>query len=158
MRQPYLLIIEATAVNALATGSISSCDITTLHHEASNVTMEKVALVVELRSPLASAEHAEVLCRLGHHIVEDLENYFAIMVSWLSLFANRDIHEDLDVLRVEVGQARFLSYLSLLSGRLFCVDSFFEESFEAFLRFYVLLFPHLLNCLVLSAKVGILWR
>ena len=114
---------------------------------------------MELRSPLASAEHAEVLCRLGHHIVEDLENYSAFMVSWLSLYANRDIHEGLDVLRVEFGQTRFFAFLSLLGGRrLFCVDSFFEEKFEAFLRFLVLLFPHLLNCLVLSAKVGILWR
>ena len=53
MRQPNLLVIETTAVNALATGSVSICDITTLHHEAIDDAMEAVFLVVELRSPLA---------------------------------------------------------------------------------------------------------
>ena len=104
MRQPNLLISKLLAVNALATGSVSSCRITALHHEAIDDAMEAVVLVVELRSLLACAERAEVLGRLRHLLVKDLKDYTARLESILSLFANSDIKEGLDVLRAEGGQ------------------------------------------------------
>ena len=126
MRQPNLLISKLLAVNALATGSVSSCRITALHHEAIDDAMEAVVLVVELRSLLACAECAEVLSRLRHLLVKDLKDYTARLESILSLFANSDIKEGLDVLRAEGGQG--IEIACRHDGLLIVVYSLIEES------------------------------
>ena len=77
--QLEVLVGELLAVDALATGTIATGEITTLDHELLDDAVEDAALVVEglaalAQALLAGAEGAEVLGRLGHDVVVQLED------------------------------------------------------------------------------------
>ena len=126
VRQPNLLISKLLTVNALATGSISSCRITALHHEPIDDTMEAVVFVVILGPFLTGAECAEVLCRLGHLPVKDFKDYTARLEPFLSLLTDRDIKEGLDILWAELRQG--VKITCRHDSLLIVVDSLTKES------------------------------
>ena len=77
--QSEVLICELHAVDGLASGTISSGEISTLSHEIFDDAMEWRSLVVKFLSQfahalLASAERSEVLGSLGHLVSEQLND------------------------------------------------------------------------------------
>eukprot|EP00397_Hematodinium_sp_SG-2012_P063729 GEMP01088620.1.p2 GENE.GEMP01088620.1~~GEMP01088620.1.p2 ORF type:complete len:134 (-),score=18.65 GEMP01088620.1:30-431(-) len=75
-------------IDRLATGSITSSEVTTLTHEVWDDTMEGGALVAE--SPFSCTQSTEVLCSLGNYISTQLHNNSANR-----LVVRNDIEEDL---------------------------------------------------------------
>lgn len=69
-----VLVLELLAVDALAAGAISFCEIAALNHEALDDTVKARALVVQRLASLAytllaSAQRAEVLRCLGDDVI-----------------------------------------------------------------------------------------
>lgn len=77
MLELEILVLELLAVDALAAGAVAVGKVTALDHELLDDAVELGALVVEglaalAEALLAGAEGAEVLGRLGHHVVVQL--------------------------------------------------------------------------------------
>ena len=125
VRVPNLLVVEPIAVDAHATSAISSRGVTSLHHEVINDPVEAVALVVILLSLLSCAECAEVLCRLGHSLVEKLKDNSALLVALFSFLTDCDVEEGLLVILVEL--RKLMEGLGLLDLFLVIVDTRSEE-------------------------------
>lgn len=89
-----VLIVEFSTVDTLSTGSIASCEITTLYHELLYHAMEAGALVGErlasfTNTLLTSAERSEVICGLGSDIIIQFENN-----SSLGIFPDGNVEEN----------------------------------------------------------------
>lgn len=98
-----VLVVELFAVNALAAGAVALGEVAALDHELLDDAVEHAALVVEglaalAQALLASAEGAEVLSRLRHDIVVELEGNAAG-----GLLADGDVEEDLAARRLVFG-------------------------------------------------------
>ncbi len=94
MLELEVLVLEFLAVDALATGAVAGGEITALDHELLDDAVEDAALVAQglaglAEALLAGAETAEVLGRLGHDVIVQLEGDAAG-----SLLADRDVEED----------------------------------------------------------------
>ena len=103
-----VLVIELIAIDGFSTSSVSSCEIPTLSHEASDHSVELRALVVKglarlASSLLASAESAEVLGSDGSVSVE-VEGHSASGLS-----ANGHVKEYLRVSHL-VNRRRYIIY------------------------------------------------
>ena len=72
--QGEVLVSELLTVDGLATGSVSSGEVTTLAHESGDDTVEGGSLEGKVSSLLASAESAEVLSGLGDNVSAELHN------------------------------------------------------------------------------------
>ena len=83
-----ILIRELLAIDALAAGSVSLCEVSALEHEGRNDAMEEAALVSE--ASLASAELTEVFSSLGDNISTELHRDAAGCLA-----SDRDVEEDL---------------------------------------------------------------
>ena len=125
VRVPNLLVVEPITVDAHATSAISSRGVTSLHHEVINDPVEAVALVVILLSLLSCAECAEVLCRLGHSLVEKLKDNSALLVALFSFLTDCDVEVGLLVILVEL--RKLMEGLGLLDLFLVIVDTRSEE-------------------------------
>ena len=68
MWEPDSFVLELIAVDAHSTSSVSSCSVTSLHHELFDDSMELVSLVVVLFTLLACAESSEVFSSLGYFL------------------------------------------------------------------------------------------
>lgn len=100
MLELEVLVVELGAVDALAAGAVAGGEVAALHHELLDDAVEGAALVVQglagLAQPLlARAQRAEVLGRLGHHVVVQLEGHAA-----RRLAADGHVEEDVAALRL----------------------------------------------------------
>lgn len=73
MSQQEILIIESATINALATTTVTSGEITTLAHELLNNSVESRALVVQglsllAHTLLASAQGTKILSSAGYNV------------------------------------------------------------------------------------------
>lgn len=80
MLELEVLVGELGAVDALAAGAVAGGEVAALDHELLDDAVELAALVVQrlagLADPLlARAQRPEVLGRLGHHVVVQLERH-----------------------------------------------------------------------------------
>ena len=102
VRVPNLLVVESISVNAHTTCAVSSRGVSSLHHEVVNDPVEAIALVVVLLSLFTCAERAEVLCCLGHGLVEKLEHNSTLLVALLSFLTNCDVEVGLLIFPVKL--------------------------------------------------------
>ena len=106
MWDPNLLIGKLGAVDALRLRSIVvHYNLTTLHHEARDDPLENTRAIVQVPAELTRAKGAEILHSPRQLVLEELHHDAAILVALLSLCSNLDVHEDLDVLDIEVGHS-----------------------------------------------------
>jgi hypothetical protein len=101
-----VLIREVTSVDALATTTIPTCDITTLAHKVLDDTMEGIALVVEglsalTKSLLTRAKRSKVLRCFGNLIFVQL--FVLVVRVWIgsNFHLNNRERKEVDVSRVE---------------------------------------------------------
>ena len=74
MWEPDTLIVEFVTIDGLAASAILVGDVTALHHEALNDSVEDVALVMKSLPLLTSTDHAEILCCLRDLLGEQFED------------------------------------------------------------------------------------
>ena len=74
MREPDTLIVEFVTVDGLSASAVLVGDVTALHHEALDDSVEDVALVMKSLALLTCADHAEILCCLRNLLGEQLED------------------------------------------------------------------------------------
>jgi len=70
-----VLIGELVSVDALSTGTVVVCEVTSLAHEVWDDTMERAAL--EAKALLSGAQSTEVLCSLGDYVGTQLHDDLA---------------------------------------------------------------------------------
>jgi len=95
MRKPDLFIIKLITIDTLTSSSVLLCDITTLHHEIWNNSMENVALIRQ--TLITSANASEIFSSLRDLLIEKFKDYSARLIAFFSFFSNSQIKESLRI-------------------------------------------------------------
>ncbi len=106
MRKPHLFIRKLKTIDALPTCAILVRDVSTLHHEFRQYSVENVALVRQVCALFSCAETSEVLNCFGHLAFEKLKHYpaFGVLSLSLAIFrAHFKIKIDLRIAGVKLG-------------------------------------------------------
>ena len=118
MWEPDTLIVEFVAVDGLPTSAILVGDVTSLHHEALDDSVEDVALVMKALTLLTCADCAEIFSCLRDLLGEELEDDSAS--DWL-FTSDFNVKVDLGVVDLEFRQSISLPLLDW--GSLFIVQA-----------------------------------
>ena len=121
MREPDTLIIEFVTVDGLPASAILVCDVTALHHETLDDSVEDVALVMKSLALLTSADCAEIFGSLRDLPGEQFEDDSASEWFFTSDF---NVKVDLRVVDLEFRESICLPLLDW--GRLFIVQALRE--------------------------------
>lgn len=90
MSKLEVLVLELFTIDGLSPGPVSGREVAPLAHKVGDDAVERGPLVAEPLLP--GAEGAEVLRRLGHHVVTELENKtFFLVPSVFSRNASRKV-------------------------------------------------------------------
>ena len=102
MSHPDLFVGELGTISTLSFFSFVILDnFATLHHEAGNDSLKDSLPVMDIHTELSSAKETEIFTRLWQMILEKFHNYAFFLIAGLTLSANLDIHEDLDVTHIK---------------------------------------------------------
>jgi hypothetical protein len=140
MLELEVLVLELGTVYRLTASAIAGCKVTTLNHELFDHTVEHGALVVKRFATLANAllsgaESAEVLGRLGHDIIEELEGD-----ATGTFAAYADVEEDAAVVLLGLfGAGHLVSFFTSFLSRLDdvedeCECALFRRNWELWLK------------------------
>lgn len=121
MREPDAFIIEFVTIDGLPTSAILAGDVTALHHEALDDSVEDVALVMKSLALLTSANCAEIFGSLRDLLGEQFEDDSASDRLFTSDF---NVKVDLRVVDLEFRESICLPLLDW--GSLFIVQALRE--------------------------------
>lgn len=108
MWEPDTLIVEFVTVYRLPTSAILVGDVTSLHHEALDDSVEDVTLVMKPLALLTCADHAEIFSSLRDLLGEQFEDDSAS--DWL-VASNFNVKVDLRVVDLEFRESVCLPLL-----------------------------------------------
>ena len=123
MRNPNSFIFELFSVDTLATSTVPSCGITSLHHEAFDNSMEFDPLIVAWFALLSCANGTEVLSCLWYILIKYFENDSALFKAFTALFTDSDIKVCLHTFLLESRDGIDLCW----SNFFLIVDTFLKE-------------------------------
>lgn len=98
---PDALISELGSVDTLVALTIRSHNLATLHHEVSDHTLDRTALVEQISAHFSCAESSKVLDCLGEQVLEQLNNDPLFTIALLARLSDLDVHERLMVVDAE---------------------------------------------------------
>ena len=97
MWKPHFLIRELSTINGHATSAVLVCNVSALHHEFFDHSMEDIVLKGKLSAFLTSAQASEVFNCFGHFRLEQLHHDPALLVVQVAFLTNLYVEEDLRV-------------------------------------------------------------
>ena len=118
MWEPDTLIVEFVTVYGLPPSAILVGDVTSLHHEALDDSVEDVALVMKSLTLLTCADYAEIFSSLRDLLGKQFEDNSAS--DWL-VTSDFNVKVDLRVVDLEFGES--IGLLLLEWGSLFVVQA-----------------------------------
>ena len=98
---PNALIFKLTSVYALMACAVRVYNLTTLHHEFRDHSLNLSPFVEQVLAKLSSAESPKVFACLWQVLVEQLNHDAMFLVSYFSRLADLNVHPALNVLLVE---------------------------------------------------------
>ena len=149
VRKPKLLVWEFSSINWLSSNTILLCNISALHHEVWNNSVENVIFVVQLWSFFSCWQTAEILNSFRDFLFKKLKYYTAFF-----FISNFKIKVNLRVINLKLWKV-FFEFCN--GSLLLIVESLTKERFRNFRLSFVSLFLQFFDLLKFISQSFVDW-